>query len=314
VAATDDPDLANDDETGNVAIAGYKETEGEDMQVEEPWVTPGYFSALQVPVLAGRAFGDEDVPGKPNVAIVNAGFAKHYFGNVQNAIGRAIGFNGSGRDVKFQTEIVGVVGDTKHSAVRDPVRRTVYRALQQAPQLNYVTYMVRTWQAPQDAKVSLQTAVQRLDSKLALYDLRTMEEQVSDNLANERLIAVLSLSFGALAVLMAAIGLYGVLAYATGQRTREIGIRIALGAQRRAVMRLVLVDVVWLAGISIAVTLPIAALASRALRSKLYNVSATDPLVMACGVLLVSLVVIGSALLPARRASLIEPVRALRME
>ncbi len=314
VAATDDPDLANDDETGNIAIAGYKAAERENMQVEEPWVSTGYFSAMQVSLRAGRAFTDRDVLGKPNVAIVNDSLAKHYFGNPQNAIGRVIGFNGSGRKTNFDTQIVGVVGDTKHSAVRDPVRRTIYRPLLQAPQLNYITYLMRTWQSPEAAKESVRAAMQQVDSKLALYDLQTMEEQVANSLSTERLIAFLSVSFGALAVLMAAIGLYGVLAYATSQRTREIGIRMALGARRQAVMRLVMADVAWLAGISILVTLPFAILLSRTLRSQLYNVSPADPLAIASGVLLVAFVVIVSALLPARRAAHVEPMQALRME
>ena len=313
VAATDDPDLADDEETGNIAISGYKESEGEDMQAEQPWVTPGYFSNMQVPVLAGRAFTDQDAVGKANVAVVNAGFAQHYFGSPQGAIGRVVSF-GSSKDAKFDTEIVGVVGDTKHSAVRDPVRRTVYRPLLQSPQLNYVTYLVRTWQPPEAAKTSVRAAMQQLDSKLALYDLQTMDEQVANSLANERLIALLSVSFGLLAMLLAAIGLYGVLAYATAQRTREIGIRMALGARRNAVMRLVLADVVWLAGISIVVTLPVAFLLSRTLRSQLYGVSPADPLVIACGVLLVTAVVILSALLPAARAAHVEPMQALRTE
>jgi putative ABC transport system permease protein len=314
VAATDDPDLADDDETGNIAIGGYKAVEGEDMQVEQPWVTPAYFSTMQVPLVAGRAFTDQDVLGKPSVAIVNASFARHYFGSPQQAIGRVLSFNGTGPDAQFDTEIVGVVGDTKHSAVRDPVRRTVYRALLQSQHLNYITYLLRTWQAPEAAEASARAAIQQLDSKLALYDLQTVEDQVSNSLSNERLIALLSVSFGILAVLLAAIGLYGVLAYSTAQRTREIGIRMALGAQRHAVMQLVLSDVLSLAGISIAVTLPVAMLASRAVRSQLYNVSPADPLVIASGVLLVAIVVILSALLPARRAACVEPMQALRTE
>jgi len=314
VAATDDPDLANDDETGNVAIAGYKAADGEDMQIEEPWVTPGYFSTMHIPLLAGRAFSEEDQPGKPNVAIVNASFATHYFGSPQNAIGRTVGFNGSGRDAKFDTEIVGVVGDTRHANLRDPMRRTVYRALLQSPQLNFVTYIVRTWYPPEPAKATVHQAIQQLDSKLAIYDLQTMEEQVDDSLSNERLIALLSMSFGALAALMAAIGLYGVLAYATAQRTREIGIRIALGARRETIMQLVLADVAWLAGISIAIALPVAMLGSRALRSQLYNVSPADPLVLVSGVLLIGLVALFAALLPARRAAHVDPMQALRME
>jgi ABC-type antimicrobial peptide transport system permease subunit len=144
--------------------------------------------------------------------------------------------------------------------------------------------------------------------------LRTMDEQIDQSTANDRLVATLAVCFGALATLMAAIGLYGVLAYSTAQRTREIGIRMALGARRQTVMRLVMADVVWLAGISIAITLPFALLASRAVRSQLYNVSPADPLVIACGVVVVTLVVVISALLPARRAASVEPIEALRTE
>ena len=305
--------LANDDETGNVTVSGYKAAEGEDMQVEEPWVTPTYFSTLQVPLLAGRAFNNQDVVGKPNVAIVNASFAKHYFGSPQSAIGRVLEF-GSGRDSKLDTEIVGVVGDTKHHAVRDPARRTVYRPLLQSPQLNGLTYLVRTWQAPQLAQTNIRAAMQQLDSRLALDNLRTVDDQVSDSLSNERLIALLSVSFGLLAVLLAAIGLYGVLAYSTTQRTREIGIRMAMGAQRSSVVRLVLQDVLWIAGISIVATLPFSLLLGRMLRSELYGVSAGDPGTLIMGTLLVAMVALVSALVPARRAASIDPMQALRSD
>ena len=144
--------------------------------------------------------------------------------------------------------------------------------------------------------------------------LRTMEEQVAESMSNDRLVAMLAVCFGILATIMAAIGLYGVLAYATAQRTQEIGIRMALGARRQAVVRLVLGDVLWLAGISIGVTLPVAVLLSRLLRSQLYNVSPADPLVIGSGVLLIMLVVALAALLPAHRAASVEPMQALRME
>jgi predicted permease len=314
VAATDDPDLAGEDEDGNIAIAGYKAAEGEDMQTEEPWVSNGYFATMQVPLVAGRPFNDQDVKGQPKVAIVNLALAKHYFGSAQAAIGRLIGFNGSAADAKYDTEIVGVVGDTKHNSIRGPVKRTLYRPILQSPQLNYITYVVRTWQSPQSAKATLLTAMQQLDAKLALYDLYTMEDQLADRVTTERVIAVLSVGFGLLAVLLAAVGLYGVLAYSTAQRTREIGIRMALGAQRGSVMRLVLNDVFWLAGASILIALPVALLLSRAIRSQLYGVSPADPPVIFAGVVLVGIVVLIAALLPARRATRVEPMKALRME
>ncbi len=313
VAATDDPDLANSDDSGNISIAGYKAGDDEDMTVEEPWVTPEYFATMQVPLLAGRTFRRQEVAGELNVAIINASMANHYFGGAQNAIGRVIGFGG-GTDTKFNTEIVGVVGDTRHSAVRDPVRRTVYRPLLQNTALNGTTYLVRTWQSPETAATELRSAMQQLDSKLALSDLRTVDEQIADGLSAERLMAWLSVSFGVLAVLLAAIGLYGVLAYTTQQRTREIGIRMAMGAQRASVVRLVLRDVLWIAGVSVAITIPISLLMARTLRSQLYGVSASDPFVLLAALLVVGLVALLAALMPARRAASVEPIQALRSE
>jgi len=144
--------------------------------------------------------------------------------------------------------------------------------------------------------------------------MRTMDEQIADNISSDRIVAMLAVSFGLLATLLAAIGMYGVLAYTTAQRSREIGIRMALGAQRSEVVRMVLQDVAWLAGISIVVTLPVAVLLSRALRSQLYGVSPADPLILAAGTFAVALVALIAALLPARRAASVEPMQALRTE
>ena len=141
-----------------------------------------------------------------------------------------------------------------------------------------------------------------------------MDEQSAASTATDQLVAMLAVSFGLLATLMAAICLYGVLAYSTAQRTQEIGIRMALGARRLAVMQLVMSDVLWLAGIAIAATIPVALLMSRAVRSQLYNVSPMDPLVFVSAVMLVALIVGAAALLPARRAASIEPMQALRTE
>ena len=312
VAGTDDPDIANTNNDGNIVIAGYNEREDEDMQAEMPAVTPGYFAAMQVPILAGRDFTDDDVAGKPNVAIVNLALARHYFGSPQNAVGRFLGFGGPRE--KSDTEIIGVVGDTRHAQVRDDVKRTAYRPRYQLSNPSVLFFEVRTWQSPEAALSDIRGAMQQLDPKLALISLQTMGTQIEDNLSVERLVALLAVSFGVLAMFLAAIGLYGVLAYSTAQRTREIGIRMALGAQRSTVMRLVLQDVLWLAGISIAVTLPVALVLARMLRSQLYGVSASDPLTLLGGTLLVALVALLAALLPARRAATVEPMKALRME
>jgi predicted permease len=311
VGGTDDPDLVGSSQTGGVTVAGYVYKEDENKQAEEPAVTSGYFSALQVPLLVGRTFTDQDVTGKPNVAVVNATFARRYFGDARNAIGHQISFGGA--DSKIDIEIVGVVGDTKHT-LRDQPLPTVFRPRFQLAEPNYLYFHVRTWQPPQPALANIRTAMQQLDPRLALSNLRTVDDQIADNLSTESLIAVLSASFAVLAVFPAAIGLYGVLAYSTAQRTREIGIRMALGAQRISVMRLVVTDVLWLAGISVAVSLPVSLLLARLLRSQLYGVSPNDPLTLLMGTLLVCAVASLAALIPARRAALVDPMRALRSE
>ena len=312
VAATDDPDLSGEDDNGGIRIVGYNATENEDMQAEQPWVTPQYFTTMQVPLLAGRVFTDDDIAGKDKVAIVNASFATHYFGTPQAALGRFVNF-GSVSEPQ-NTTIVGVVGDTKHHGVRDPVKRTVYRALFQSPQPNFTTFLLRTYQPPSAAESSVRTAMQQLDSKLALGRVRTMDELIADNLSSERIIALLAMSFGVLAVLLAAIGLYGVLAYSTAQRTREIGIRMAVGAQRSSVVRLVLSDVLWLTGVTVVLTVPLSLLFANMLRSQLFGVSPFDPLNLFGGTLLIALVALLAAALPAKRAASIEPMKALRME
>ncbi len=312
VAGTDDPDLSGEDDSGNVRIVGYNPRDDEDMQAEQPWVTPQYFTTMQVPLLAGRLFTEDDNAGKEDVAIVNASFAQHYFGTPQAALGHIVNFGNI--EKPLNTLIVGVVGDTKHKGVRDPIQRTVYRALFQSTEPNFVTFVIRTSQPPNAIESTVRTAMQQLDSKLALGKLHTMDDQIADNLSSERLVAMLAVSFGVLAVLLAAIGLYGVLAYSTAQRTREIGIRMALGAARGSVVRMVIGDVLWLAGISVVITIPLSLFLTGMIRSQLYDVSSYDPMSLALGVVLVTLVVLLAAMLPARRAASVDPMKALRTD
>jgi putative ABC transport system permease protein len=313
VAATNDPELANDDHQNNITLAGYTEKENEDMTVESPSVSPGYFSAMGMPLLAGRELTDQDRDGTLKVAVVNESFARHYFGDPQRALGHYY-CKGGGITVKPDTEIVGVVKDAKHGSVRQEITRTTFTPYLQYTNLDHMTFYVRTWQSPESAEATLRRAMQTLDSKLVLDNFRTMQEQINDNLIAERVIATLASAFGVLAVLMAAVGLYGVLAYSTAQRTREIGIRIALGAARGSVMRMVLVEVLWLAGISIAVAVPASLLLTWAARSQLFGISSSDPLTLAVVTLLVAAAALTSALLPALRAAKTDPMVALRYE
>jgi len=312
VGATTDRELADTNRTGNITLAGYVAKENEDMNVEFPSVSAGYFSAMGMSLLAGRDFTYQDRDGAHKVGVVNESFARHYFTEPQRAIGKYY-CKGAG-DVKPDTEIVGVVKDAKHTSLREEIKRTAFTPYLQQPNPGVMTFYVRTWQSPESSEGTIRTAMQALDSRLVLDNFRTMREQIDDSLTTERVIAILVSAFGALAVLMATVGLYGVLAYSTAQRTREIGIRIALGAARGTVMRMVLVEVLWLAGVSIAVALPASLLLTRTVRSQLFGISSSDPITLVAVTLLVAAVALASAMLPALRAAKTNPMTALRYE
>jgi putative ABC transport system permease protein len=312
VAGTTDPELADDNTGRNITLSGYTPKENEDMDVEMPEVSPGYFSTMGMPLLAGRELTDQDHDGTQKVAVVNESFARHYFADPQRAVGQYFAWGGG--TVKPDTEIVGVVKDARHTGVRQEILRTIFTPYLQDKDLRSMTFYVRTWQSPESAEATVRSAMQTLDSKLVLDNFRTMQEQVETNLIADRVIAILASAFGVLAVLMAAVGLYGVLAYSTAQRTREIGIRIALGAGRTSVMRMVLGEVLWLAGISIALALPASLLLTHAARSQLFGISSSDPLTLVVVTVLVATVALASALLPARRAAKTDPMKALRWE
>ncbi len=313
VAATDDPELANDDEGSNVSVAGYTPREDEDLDIEVPVVTTGYFATMQIPLLAGRNFAAQDDIAHPKVVVVNETFAKKFFGSAQNAVGKMIG-EGDGAKVKLDTQIIGVTRDTIHRGVGADVRLTAYQPLLQQKQPRGLTYYVRTFTPPEQAMNGIRQTVQGIDSKLVPDTIRTLDSQIDDNISTQRIIALLAVGFGVLATLLAAIGLYGVLAYSTTQRTREIGIRMALGSDRMGVVKLMLFDVLKLAGISILITIPIALLLTRALKSQLYHVSTSDPAVLAAVIVIVATVAFIAAAVPARRAASIDPSKALRAE
>ena len=313
VGATDDAELADNGESGNISVQGYTPAEGENMNAERPYVTPDYFATLKVPVLAGRAFTDADDATRSPVAIVNETLAKRFFGSPQNAIGHRLA-HGGGDKVKYDIEIVGVVRDYIHRNVRGTVKMAVYQPAAQNTNPAGMTYYIRTWGAPQTAMAMTRQAVQQVDSKLVIDQLSTMDEEIDRNINDERMIAMLAVSFGVLATLLAAIGLYGVLAYATAQRTREIGVRMALGSNRAGIVVLVLKDVLKLAGISVAIAVPLTIATTRLLKTQLFGVSNADPVILILAAIMVAVVAVIAAALPARRAANVEPMRALRSE
>jgi putative ABC transport system permease protein len=311
VGATNDQDLSDDDRTGDVKVSGYTPPPNDDYDVELPWVSDGYLQALGVPLVAGRYFNAGDTATSQKVAVVNESFAKHFFGSDAAALGHHVS-----RPERPDTDamIVGVVKDVKHVSVRDPARPTDYTLFAQAERTTGLTFYLRTWQDPKETLGELRSAMANLDSKLIVGEVRTMSDDIDENIMPVRVIALLAATFGALAALLAGIGLYGILAYSTAQRTREIGIRMALGARRSNVVGLIVREVLVLTGAAIAVTIPVALLATQAVRSQLFGISSADPAVYGAGILVICLVAVAAGILPARRAATVDPARSLRNE
>ena len=316
VGATDDPELTGNGQGGNVSVAGYTPPADDDFDVEHAIVSPSFLATMQVPLVAGRLLNEGDDAGHPPVAVVNQAFVQHFCGgSVKECLGRKVG-NGGGSKTTLDTEIVGVVRDAKHSSIRDATSATWYRPLKQAgARAQPFTYFyLRTYDDPAQALGAVKRAVQEIDPTLALTSLKTMDAQIDDSLSNERMVTLLAVSFGLLATVLAGVGLYGVLAYSTAQRTREIGVRIALGSSRMAVSRLVMTDVLRLTGLAVGVALPVAYGLSRLVRSQMFGVSAADPLTLTAVVALIALVAMMAAAVPARRAASVNPTEALRAE
>ncbi|SNS36284.1 duplicated orphan permease [Granulicella rosea] len=315
VAATNDAELAGTSGGGSVEVTGYVAPPDTSIIIEAEGVNTGYFAALQVPLLTGRLFTDGDTVGHPLVAVVNESFAKTFCGGVQTCVGKIS--DAPIPDVsnnRVKVEIVGVVRDAKHLGVRDPVKPTLFAPLRQYTVPSDIYLYVRTTGDPAQELTVIRKAMHQLDPALALDNLRTMDTQIDDNLQNDRMIALLAIAFGALATLLAGVGLYGVLAYSIAQRTREIGLRIALGSSRLAVVRLVLTELMRLAALGIVIAIPLAFGLSKLVQSQLFGVSAADPSILLSVTALISLVALVAALIPARRAASVQPIIALRTE
>jgi putative ABC transport system permease protein len=243
---------------------------------------------------------------------VNESFVKHYFSSPAAAVGRHVA-HGAGNHLEYMT-IVGVSRDTKHKDLRTPAPPTLFTPLRQQKDAAQLYLYLRTTTPPEQTFAVVRQAMRQIDPGLAVDSLRTMDDQIETTLSNERMIELLAISFGVLATMLAGIGLYGVLAYSTAQRTREIGIRIALGSSRLGVSRLVLADVLRLAGIGVVVAIPCSVMLGRLLRSQLFGVSTADPFTLGTVILLIAVVAFVAAIVPARRASSVDPTIALRAE
>ena len=293
-----------------VAVQGYQAAEGEDMNPEFNAVGPKFFETLGIQLIAGRDFDERDRIGAGRVAIVNESFARYFFKS-ESAIGRRFGV---GRDQAGAIEIIGVVRDSKTVNLKDETNRVAYTPIAQEEQVDGASFYVRTASgaaAPGDAVRDL---MRRLDPSLPIFNLQTMEARMSDSLFTDRLLATLSTAFGVIATLLAAIGLYGVMSYAVARRRKEIGVRMALGADAGQVQRMVLGEISVMAAAGIVIGLGAAIGLGELVKSALFGMSPLDPIALIGAVVLLSAVIFVAGWVPARKASRIEPLRALRAE
>jgi predicted permease len=306
------PILSGDEWDSTMSVEGYQAKDGEDMQAFMNGVSDGYWKTMGVRLIEGRDFTEHDAGKKVTVAIVNQKFAKHFYGD-RSPLGRHLGF-GDKKGMKFPIEIIGVTEDTLYEGPREGTRRQVFAALRQADYPVNAVFYIRTAQDANTMFNTLRSKVRELDPALPVYAMKTVDRQLDETLSTERLIAALSASFGVLATVLAALGLYGVMAFVVARRTREIGLRMALGAPRSQVVAMVLRETLTLVIAGLAVGVPTALLTGRYVSKQLYGVQPADFVSAAVALLVLALVAVCAGLIPARRASTIDPIQALRYE
>ncbi|MDH4062800.1 MAG: ABC transporter permease, partial [Acidobacteriota bacterium] len=303
------PILSGDEWDSTMSVEGHKAADGEDMQAFMNSLSPGYFETMGIRLLEGRDFRPLDAQKEASVAIVNRRFAEHFFPG-QSPVGRHIGW-GSGPETKLSIEIVGVAENSLYEGPREGVRRQVF-----VPNWGRgsVAFYVRTATASSGAFGLVRGEVKALDPSMPVYGLKTVEGQLDETLLTDRLVAMLSAGFGLLATLLASIGLYGVMAFVVTRRSKEMSLRLALGAEPGLVIWMVMKEVLLLLGIGLAAGLPAAKALGRYAASQLYGIEPNDPWLAAGTVAVLALVSAAAGFIPARRASRLDPILALRYE
>ena len=301
--------LSGDEWDSSMSVEGHRPADGEDMQAFMNALSAGYFKTMKIPFLEGRDFTRLDFKRETMVAIVNKRFAEHFFKGT-SAVGKHIGW-GTGPNTKLTIEIIGVVADSLYEGPREGVRRQVF-----IPKYGNgsAAMYVRTTMASSAAYNLVRNEVRQQDAALPVYSLKTLEGQLDETLLTDRLIALLSAGFGMLATVLASVGLYGVMAFVVARRKKELGIRLALGAQPGFVIWMVMREVLVLLAIGLAVGIPAAMLLGQYVSSQLYGIQAHDPVIAGSTTALIALVSAAAGLIPAHRASRIDPILALRTE
>jgi predicted permease len=312
VVATLVPVLAGDNWGNSLVVEGFEAGPDTDTNASFNGVGPGYFKTMGIPLMMGREFTRADVFGAPKVAIVNQAFVKK-FNLGDNALGKRFG-QGGGNVANLPIEIVGVAQDAKYSDVKDAPPPQYFLPYKQEERLGYANFYIRTATPPEQMLSTIPALMRKLDASLPLSDVKTMETQVRENVSQDRIISTLSLAFAVLATVLAAIGLYGVLAYTVTQRTREFGLRMALGADGGKVRALVMMQVVKMAIIGGVIGMALAIGIGRMAKSLLFEMEGYDPIVLGAATFALAVVTLGAGFIPALRASKVDPMNALRYE
>ena len=282
---------------------------------DSPWtnqVGATFFETLRIPIAFGRGFTARDNQHAPKVAVVNQQFAKEVFPNV-NPIGKTLTSCRQG-EISAPIEIVGVSADAKYSSIRERVPPTVYFPYLQSDEAQRMTFELKTAASTPSITAEIREAVRSVDKDLPLLDVRTQTQQIEATLTNERVFATLTTGFGLLALILASIGIYGIMSYTVSRRTNEIGIRMALGARSSQVLSMVLRETLLLALLGVVAGLTAAAALTQLAASMLYNLKPTDPLTFSAAALLLVVIALAAGFTPARRASRVDPIDALRHE
>ncbi|MFI5227578.1 MAG: ABC transporter permease [Gemmatimonadales bacterium] len=302
------PVLAGNNWDNDVNVQGFPRTPDTDVDGYYDAVGPGFFGAMGETMVSGRQFTASDVLGAPRVAIVNESFTKK-FKLGANALGKLMGLGDSLTHV-----IVGVVKDSHYSGVKQDMRPVFFLPYEQDTTIGSLTFYVRSPLPPATLMPQIRATVSRIDHNLPVMSLRTMPQQLRDNVYLDRMISTLSAAFAALATLLAAIGLYGVLAYSVAQRTKEIGVRMALGADSSRIVAMVLRHVAAMTAIGATIGAAGAYGIGRGAQSLLFGIGGRDPLIMTEAAALLAIVALAAGAIPALRASRVDPVQALRYE
>jgi len=295
----------------SITIPGLVTKDGND-----PWsffnaITPGYFEAMGIPIKAGRDLSWRDWGGSRKVCLVNEALAKEYFGDT-NAVGRMMA---QGTNKPPDYEIVGVFGDARYDDVRGSIPRQTFVAMDSnARNISSINVHARIQGDPRQVFPQLRQQVQSVDPNLVISDMRTLDDQLNRRISNERMLSFLSVGLALLATLLAVVGLHGVLAFVVMRRTREIGIRMALGAQSRNVIFLVVREMLLVILIGIAVGVIGGVLCGRYVESQLFGIKALDQPVFTVSIAALLVASLTAAFIPAWRASRLDPMRALRHE